>query len=785
MPLPSRSYWLAVAVIAYVGFGSLAGSSAPGRGLFVLALLPLWLAAVHRRTAGDADLRDTVGPAARAALRAVHFGAALWVAARLGEPGRPFADAVANLGTAIAAVAALFALARLPPSGGLLVASESTRALDAAAFAGVGWGIAVTLPAARALSQGGDLLVDPSAIDTTTTAAALGSLLVFIAAAARLRHERRLELGVAERTGGALVLALTAAATALPIAAADVAPPDRVVPAAVLAGAAAITWVVTAREPTRIAAAMRGVLAVCIVGVPVALFVAVAARAYPDRAAALALVASTLGLAAGLLAREVARPLGPMQSRWLDAVERASLGALQPEPDAAIRAALDALSTVTRAAGGHAELFRLHPAEALSVDVAGYLHVEPAEPPPGLVALALGEPERTLRAEVLAALEVRRPDVRPHSRWMSLRGALSATVVVDEDGPLGLLVLPRAGRKRPLTLEEARAIRLLADRLSALLGVSSALARSRARELAAHEAAAAERTRRERVELVAAGAAGRNRLHATRLARDALAAVYGPAARFARDAVSSVARRGSPVALIVPPGVDGASWAAAAHLAGPRADGPLVVVDGTAREAQSPDTWTRAGDAPPALAASGTLVVLDAAALPPEAQGRLAEVTAPSLDPSSDAPALIVTLTAGTSTLRASGRLTQALAARLDGAEVQLPPLADRPEDLRALVVDRLARLGAELRAAPLGVDPAALSALLEAPWPGNDAELTDVLLRAAQVAPGPVVTRADLVTIGFLRGASPSAPPLPAASAGDLEPERRRRSRPARAPRG
>src|SRR6185295_5121654 len=119
--------------------------------LIGLALLPLWLAEVWRRTRRVSTGERQIEPAALSALRACHFGAALWVAARLGAPGRSAYDALANLGTAFAAVAALVALARLPSEGGLLAPAEGTRSLDAAAFAGFLWGIAIALPATRAL----------------------------------------------------------------------------------------------------------------------------------------------------------------------------------------------------------------------------------------------------------------------------------------------------------------------------------------------------------------------------------------------------------------------------------------------------------------------------------------------------------------------------------------------------------------------------------------------------------------------------------------------------------
>jgi transcriptional regulator of acetoin/glycerol metabolism len=62
-----------------------------------------------------------------------------------------------------------------------------------------------------------------------------------------------------------------------------------------------------------------------------------------------------------------------------------------------------------------------------------------------------------------------------------------------------------------------------------------------------------------------------------------------------------------------------------------------------------------------------------------------------------------------------------------------------------------------------MGVDPAALALLIEHTFPGNDAELRDLLGRAAQVAHGPTVTAADLAAVGFRQRADATPLPTPA----------------------
>ena len=746
--------------------------------LLALGGLPLWLAVVWRRTE-----RGEVGPRrvdarALSAVRACHFGAALWVAARLGAPGHSSLDAAANLGTAIAAIASLVTLARLPVEGGILRPAPSTRSLDAAAFAGLLWGIAVSLPATRALFAS-DVALDPLTIDYATTTAAIGSLLVLVSAAFRLRVQRRLEIGVADRVAGALALSITAVTVALPVALADIAAPDRVLPAAVLASALACAWTATTREPTTVSAALRGVLAVAILGVPSALFIAVAARAFPVHAATITLAGSAIAVVVGVLARDVARPLGPEQSRWLEAILRASQGALQPDPDAAIRAALAELRGAFGDPNAKPELWRCSPDEILSVDVAGYLHVTRSKAPDALYELAMSEPERTLRADVLRALEVRRPDVRPVLAWFDARKAFSATLVVDEEGALGFLLLPRGHRTSPMTLEEARAVRILGDRISALLAVSSALARSRERELVATHRATVAGAERDRLERIIELGSGRHRAFAELVARPVRIATYSPAARFAVDEIERRAKSSTSLALLSPPGVDAAGWAAVAHLSSPNGGGPLVVVDAATATLHDEEHWRDPGVSPLSLADGGTLVILDAPALPRSVQ----DYVATALDRRASEPAstvlpprLVVSTRESLAALTLEGRLSPRFAARFGDATVPLPALVARPEDLRALVLDRLAGVGMRGRGEPLGIDAAALALFLEHRWPGNDVELEDVLVRAAEVAAGPVVTTANLATIGFRHEPEATAPP-PAA----VPEPRKRRSRPAR----
>jgi DNA-binding NtrC family response regulator len=110
------------------------------------------------------------------------------------------------------------------------------------------------------------------------------------------------------------------------------------------------------------------------------------------------------------------------------------------------------------------------------------------------------------------------------------------------------------------------------------------------------------------------------------------------------------------------------------------------------------------------------------------------------------------------------GALREDLYYRLAVFLITLPPLRERPEDLDELVRVVLEELGERYGRALRGVDDAALAALRRYTWPGNVRELRNVLERAVIVAPGELVTLADLP-------APPAAAaPAPAEAAGGPE---------------
>lgn len=757
----TRELGLCLLALAYVAFA--AAQSGPGGVVLLASLASFGGFIVSYRRAQVAAGTDRVSPAARKAAWLTALGIALFVEARAGGPGRAGLDAVANLGVGVASVSSLFALGRIKPLGGMLGAPKATESLDGAAFSGLLWAIATVMPAALALMPG-RFLQDPLLVDYATTSAAAGSLLVQCAASLRLRNLRRVELGVGDRASSAFALSVTVLVVAVLGASLALAPPDRFLPAAMCAAAALAAWAATAAEPTSVTRALRGILAIAIAGVPIVVAAGTLGHARPGASGTILIGASLACVGVGLLAQRIARPLGPEQSRWLLSIEAASRGALSPDPNTALTAALVALQHTAASGNAKAEIWRHAPSEVLSVDVAGYLHVERAEAPERLYELALGEPERTLRLDALAAVEVRRPEVRGLLTWFRARGAYSATVVCDEDGPLGFVLLPGESRRSPLTLEEARALRMLADRISSLIAVSAALSRAQERELTAQAHAREIEQECARLSAAIAAQTTRYRLPAERLARHVRTTSFSPNARMALDELARLGRVDAPLALIVPPGVDAQGFAAHAHLASARADGPFVTIDGTEREARDIEAWREPSRSPLVAGEGGSLLILGAPALPREVQEYLAAFLINRVpgETASGVPhvGLMLGLPGAAPPLVEAGRLHEALARAVKGREQALPKLADRAEDLRALVLEGLSRFGVASTGSPLGIEPAALAALTEHEFPGNELELFGLISRTAASLKTTRVTLQDLLQNGL--GA---ATPLPEAA--------------------
>ncbi|HET9957997.1 MAG TPA: hypothetical protein VFQ61_26045 [Polyangiaceae bacterium] len=764
MPQLGRNYWIMAAILAYASLAAARTTSGPLPWLALVAL-PLLLSEVFRRTEqvpGD----DRYALEARSGVRLTGFGAALLIAARTGESAQPALDALANLGAGASAVGSLLALSRLPALAGLLDVHRAARSLDAVLFTGFLWGLATAVPAGYAILPPSALRFDPLVIDYVTSSAGIGSLLVMVAATLRLRFLRRLELGTGDRVRSAFALCIAGFTVAVPAAWLDVAAPDRLLPATVVVVSSACAWASITREATLVTRMLRGVLALTLLGAPLLVAATTLSKLMPEQAPAVALVSGIFAVSVGLAGHAVARPLGPEQSRWLVALDRAARDALQPEPQAALRAALLALGKLSGSDTQGAEIWQKDPPDVLSVDVAGYLTVTRSEAPERIYELGMQEPERTLRADILKALEVKRAEVRGVLAWLESRKAFSATIVVDDDGPVGFVLLPRAGRSSPLTLEEARAARLLADRVSSVLAVSAALARSRDRERAQTQRADALNEECQRLEHIIQGTADRHRAISERLARGARSSAFGFAARNALLELERAAKNRTLIRVIVPQGSDGVAYAAHFHLASPRAGGPFIVVDAATPENQTPERFEDEANSPFTLADGGTLVWLNVLALSIPQQDTLSLALSRRLayQPRSSIlpPGVLMLLPKPAAELVERGMLSGSLARWFDEAEIQLPRLSDRSEDFRSIALDCLTRECLAQGRPPIGLESSALRTLIEHDWARNEAELGSVLGRALALASGPTLTLQDLEASGFQPTIRPAEPPSP-----------------------
>jgi hypothetical protein len=731
-PPPWRKALPQLAGVVYVG--SLAvwvdGGAESSAWLFAVAALAIGLFAARRTL-----------PLARW----LGWGLALAVASLGARGDSRGLDACGAFGAMVCAMAACVAVARLPGEGGLVRAAPWSPRL-VVGVVGAAWSLAMV--AALAPDRWATVWMTEHARAWATGAAVVSVLSLWLATEWTARR-RRLELGVVERAVAMrALLGMTCVAAAL-AGLAGQARGDALGRAVVAAASLVLASAALARDPVRVARLTRRVVVLAIVGGGVVMLGASAAE---GRSWAATLVTAAVALAIGAAGPVLDAPLRPARGAWLDAFDRASSQASRGDPEDAVREVLAALRSAGGPAAASPELWTFEPTKVTTVDAAGYAHERDGEMPEAMVLVAAGEPEGTLRSDVLDALEVRRPELRPMARWMADHDALLATVVASEGDVEALLVFPRMARDEPVTLEELRSLKEVADRLAAACRARQTQARMLAR---AHEAAVRADSADERVERLRHEReldVGRDALAATRLARPATIGIYSAASRMALEALERRTLVGAPIAVVTPSGVDPVPYLARAHLAGARRDAPLVLVDATSAREHDLARWTDPNASPLALAGRGMLVLLDGAALPPDVQQlvarALSERRTPWERPDSLDVQLALTGVAPPDELVAQARLDPALALRLADAReapVALPRLRDRPEDLRAILTDRLAREGLRVLGRPVGIEHAAFARLVDHPFPGEEAELAAAVQQLVARCKGDVVRAADV----------------------------------------
>jgi len=94
-----------------------------------------------------------------------------------------------------------------------------------------------------------------------------------------------------------------------------------------------------------------------------------------------------------------------------------------------------------------------------------------------------------------------------------------------------------------------------------------------------------------------------------------------------------------------------------------------------------------------------------------------------------------------------AGRFREDLYYRLNVAEIRLPPLRDRRDDICLLVAAFVKQFAKRFHKAIVGLTPAAERLLQQAPWPGNVRELRNTLERACMLSDGQMLGERDIVS--------------------------------------
>jgi DNA-binding NtrC family response regulator len=234
-------------------------------------------------------------------------------------------------------------------------------------------------------------------------------------------------------------------------------------------------------------------------------------------------------------------------------------------------------------------------------------------------------------------------------------------------------------------------------------------------------------------------------------------------AQLAQTSLERKMNVGAPMLLTGASGIDPVPVLARAFLMGPRRDAPFVVVDGTASQEHDLARWMDPALSPLALVDGGLLLLLDAAALPSDVQELLARVHAERRPPWERPEPLEFQLAAFVvePSEASRARMASSLEARLSAAfddPVRLPRLRERAEDLRGVLIDRLAREGLRVRGTPVGLHDSAFAELVDHPFDGEDAELASIVIRLvarAQSVQADVVRVEDVRALGLVKAQS------------------------------
>lgn len=722
---------------ALVGYVSLAAARGSGDGVdWTVLFAPLLVAGALRYVARHLDAGRLATSIQGVRLSVI--GCGLYGASAMGPADGAAFQAAEAVGQGLLTASALLCIARLTPPPGLLSGHPVAESLDAMWLSVVMWTTVMAAALLRALAPG-EFPLDPVALDTSFIFASLGSLLLLCASFLRTRLLRGLELGVGDRIQAGLSLAISGAIVGASSGFVEVGSSNRVAGVTLIGTCTSVVMALAAPNAGAVTQTVRGLIALLLIGLPTAIAGAWFALRLPDHARSVALAIAAVGMMVGLIARSMARPLGPEGSRWLVALRAAMDAALHPEPEGALRGALSALRKAEPTSKARPELFRMDPPGMLSVDIAGYLTDDEVDFPDGVVSCALNEPYRTLRLETVLSAQVRKPFVRALVTWFDAHDAKTTTVLVDDTGAIGVLSLPKGRRRSNLSMEEAELLARLAERLAGLISVTASLRRARDRELGYRRQAASASEQANDLRSQLSEQNQEDQLEAESRVAILRAAAHGPTSQIKKQELQQHGL-GPSLTLETPLGVDPIPWAAYAHLSRQSQARPFVVLDLSEEIYRTRKPWENQFQTSPwKRAHEGSLVLCHPGALSAEFQVSLSDAL------ERYRPLFVVLC-------RSEGdQLLPRLERQLVGPTVRLPTLAERGEDIQALVLNELTQLGIARRGTPYGIDRGALHRLIDSNFPGNDAELKGLLASAVGKAQG------ELITLRHLPGAEAS----------------------------
>lgn len=461
--------------------------------------------------------------------------------------------------------------------------------------------------------------------------------------------------------------------------------------------------------------------------------------------------------------------MAPFRGRLLKAL--AEIDAQQGVPGSLDELAANVLVPLRRASADRSSrpfLYSIEPYVEFRIDVGGAPMQRNVRVPDAILSRFAENPAAIIVSSTVEGQLVRHPGVRPLGEALRRLGALAVVPLVKEQEIEGVLVVPRGRRRTGLSLEETTGLYRLAERLTGQLSAWTAQSRAQSREggliaerdraAATCEDLAAERDRyRQEIDMMRSGR-GASRSQGVAIA-------YSGAMRRFMSSLKRFAVEDAPICLVAEGGVPVDRHARMVHQASGHAKGPLVTIDCTGVSAEdalgaligrggpegSTSGWLR-------LAAQGTLMLADFPALSMPAQRALAEVLATRQVRPLEGGAVysvqarvIVSSRKGLDALLEAGAANAGLAARMKPAELRVPPLRERLEDIESitlLAVDRACRVHGR---DSVGISEEVQAMFMSYPWPGNLRELQHVVDRAVSRCAGPRLEVGDLPQLGHL----------------------------------